>query len=144
MDITGFLAWADNEPERVNRIMTFIRQEGSDVVHEEMIRHMPERTGFMKQNIDVVFTETGFAVIATASYALFVERGTGIWGRGPYPIVAKKAKALHFEWMGREWFLKRVWHPGFPGRFFAVKTKETSKPRIFDIVSQLWRDLHVV
>jgi len=110
---------------------------GSQVTMQEMRQQAPERTGFLKTTIGADFTPEGFTVYPGASYALVVEEGSK-----PHEILPRFAKALAFEWKGAIRFFKRVQHPGFPGRRFVERTREIVKPKLFDLMRRIWRELH--
>jgi len=137
VDISGFLRWAEKEPERAGEMRRLFQYRGSQMVVEEMKHQAPERTGFLKTTIGADFTPEGFTVYPGASYAPIVEEGSG-----PHEIVPRYARALAFEWKGKMRFFKRVQHPGFPGRRFIERTREIVKPKLFDLTSRIWRELH--
>jgi len=137
VDISGFLRWAEKEPERAGEMRRLFQYRGSQMVVEEMKHQAPERTGFLKTTIGADFTPEGFTVYPGASYAPIIEEGSG-----PHEIVARYAKALAFEWKGRTRFFKKVQHPGFPGRRFVERTREIVEPKLFDLMSRIWRELH--
>jgi len=137
VDISGFLRWAEQEPERAEEMRRLFQHRGSQMVMEEMKRQAPERTGFLKTTIGADFTPEGFTVYPGVSYAWIVEHGSK-----PHEIVARYARALAFDWKGAMRFFKRVQHPGFPGRRFVERTREAVKPKLFDLMSRIWRQLH--
>ena len=104
---------------------------------QEMKRQAPKRTGFLTTTIGADFTPEGFTVYPGASYAPIVEKGSR-----PHEIPARFAKALAFPWKGAMRFFKRVQHPGFPGRRFVERTREAVKPKLFDLMRRIWRELH--
>jgi len=137
VDISGFLRWSEQEPERAEEMRRLFQHRGSQVVMEEMKRQAPERTGFLKTTIGADFTPEGFTVYPGASYAPIVEKGSR-----SHEIAARYARALAFQWRGATRFFKRVQHPGFPGRRFVERTREIVKPKLFDLMSRIWRELH--
>jgi len=137
VDVSGFLRWAEQEPERAEEMKRLFQYHGSQIVVGEMKQQAPERTGFLKTTIGADFTPEGFTVYPGASYAPIVEEGSG-----PHEIVPRYARALAFEWKGAMRFFKRVQHPGFPGRRFVERTRELVKPKLFDLMSRIWRELH--
>jgi len=137
VDISGFLRWSEQEPDRAEEMKRLFQYRGSQMVMEQMKRQAPERTGFLKTTIGADFTPEGFAVYPGASYAWIVEHGSK-----PHEIAARYARALAFEWKGTMKFFKRVQHPGFPGRGFVKRTRELVKPKLFDLMSRIWRELH--
>ena len=138
VDISGFLQWSEAEPKRAVEMKRLFQYRGSQMTLQEMKQQAPERTGFLKTTIGVDFTPEGFTVYPGASYAWIVEHGSK-----PHEIVARYAKALAFQWKGAMRFFKRVQHPGFPGRKFVEKTREVVKPKLFDLMQKIWRELHV-
>lgn len=137
VDISGFLRWSEKEPERAEEMRRLFQYRGSQMTVEEMKRQAPERSGFLKTTIGAVLTSEGFTVYPGASYAPIVEKGSR-----PHEILARFARALAFEWKGRMRFFKRVQHPGFPGRRFVERTREIVKPKLFDLMRRIWRQLH--
>jgi hypothetical protein len=95
---------------------------------------VPVRTGHLGRSIredPQVFTGpfrvTG-GVTAHAKYAAAVHEGSR-----PHVIRARRAKALHFVWHGREVFFRKVNHPGTRARPFlrnAAVRVVASDPRI--------------
>ena len=75
-------------------------------------RFTPVKTGMLRSNRRVSFTDTTGRIDILQPYALYVNDGTR-----PHTIVPKKRKALHFNGI----FTKRVKHPGFAGRKFVEK-----------------------
>ena len=137
VDISGFLRWAEKEPDRAADMRRLFQYRGSQMVVQEMKRQAPKRSGFLITTIGAEFTPEGFTVHPKASYAPIVEGGSR-----PHEILARFAKALAFPWKGKLRFFKRVRHPGFPGRRFVERTREIVEPKLFDLMRRLWRELH--
>ena len=137
VNISGFLRWAEKEPDRAAEMRRLFQYRGSQMVVEEMKRQAPERSGFLKTTIGADFTPEGFTVYPGASYAPIVEKGSR-----PHEILPRFAKALAFPWKGAMRFFKRVQHPGFPGRRFVERTREVVQPKLFDLMQRIWRELH--
>ena len=137
VDISGFLRWSGQEPDRVEEMRRLFQYRGSQMTVQEMKRQAPKRTGFLITTIGADFTPEGFTVYPGASYGPIVEKGSR-----PHEILARFAKALAFPWKGAMRFFKRVQHPGFPGRRFVERTREAVKPKLFDLMQRIWRELH--
>jgi len=84
-----------------------------DAVTAQAKQEAPVRTGRLRESIHkepirwVGFLKAEGKVVADAPYARYVHDGTR-----PHVIRARRAKALHFYWQGREVFVKSVNHPG--------------------------------
>ena len=88
-----------------------------------------DRTGTLTKSMRYTFVSTGFLqfrseVIASASYALFVDQPTR-----PHEIVARRAPFLRFYWgppkgPGAVVFFKKVQHPGTRGALFSDMTRK--------------------
>jgi len=75
-------------------------------VWENSILEAPRITGQLKRSIQTDYStldKLTTSVFSTLKYASYVHSGTSA-----HDIKPKRKKALHFNWMGAEWFLKRV------------------------------------
>jgi hypothetical protein len=86
---------------------------------------VPWRTGFLTQSFRGELTTGMLRWFPTASYAVFVERGTR-----PHVIEPKDKKALF--WPGAEHPVKRVNHPGTKANPFMERIVEAATPDIID------------
>lgn len=136
--IEGFLRWAEQEPGRVTEIRSFFQYRGGHLVVQEMRRQAPKRTGFLRTTIGWDPTPSGFIVSPGASYAPIVIRGI----KKKYPIFARFAKALAFEWKGKMRFFKKVMHPKTRGVPFVSRTIDIVKPKLYELARRKWRELH--
>ncbi len=137
VDISGFLRWAEQEPDRAAEMRRLFQYRGSQMTVQEMKLQAPKRSGFLITTIGADFTPEGFIVYPGASYAPIVEKGSR-----PHEILPRFARALAFPWKGLMRFFRRVQHPGFPGRGFVERTREVVQPKLFDLMSRIWRELH--
>ncbi len=119
-------------PETYNRLLDEIGGFIADTMREKA----PVRTGFLRRSISVKKGSNFVAVGPTAAYALFVEYGTK-----PHIIEAVHAMALAFQLGGRTVFAKRVFHPGFPGKFFVKSTGEECMPKVWRMVLEAYMRL---
>jgi hypothetical protein len=116
-------AWLTEAANKQSEIVRAWKEEGENIVMEEMRGRTPIRTGFLRESITAAETPDGFIVYPTAKYAAFVEKGTG-----PHTIFPSTAKVLRFELpSGAVIFAKHVKHPGFSGRWFVRSTWEAVK-----------------
>ena len=93
---------------------------GSLAVMEKMRRNTPKKRGFLRESVTRIKTSEGFLVYPAAAYAEIVEKGSR-----PHIIFPASGKVLHRlgPW-GEPIFVKKINHPGFPGRFFIRRTDE--------------------
>jgi hypothetical protein len=111
-------------PEKQAKILEAWKEEGSRATVESMRRHVPLRSGYLRESVTRRLTPKGFTVSPTAPYALFVDQGTR-----PHTIYPVNATVLRWYGpSGEAVFSRVVHHPGFTGRFFMSKTKEEMEP----------------
>ena len=96
-------------------VHAFTRQAGEALGkrgQELMREEEPFRTGVLRETTERVLLNVprgyGEEVVATAFYALFVARGTGIHFEGGGRIFPEKAKALRFSIGGRIVFARSI------------------------------------
>lgn len=149
-DAANLEAWLSEAAEKQPEIVQAWKQEGKQLVMEEMRARVPVRTGFLRESITSVDSPDGFMVYPTAKYAGFVEKGTAshmIFPRG-YTVTPTKGfmGELRFRTGGvlrwtDQWgatiFAAHVHHPGFPGRFFVQKTFEFVKEELSRLYSEI-------
>jgi hypothetical protein len=111
-------------PEKQAKILEAWKDEGSPKVMESMRRHVPIRSGYLRESIKSKLTPKGFTVWPTASYAGFVDQGAR-----PHTIYPVNASVLRwFGPYGQAIFSRVVHHPGFTGRFFMDATRQEMGP----------------
>lgn len=133
VDDSRLQAWISREQQREAETLALFQEQGSQMAVEEMRGQVPIRSGFLRESITRHFTPVGFSVYPTASYAGFVDRGTG-----PHEIFPVSAKALRFETAGGGVvFARRVMHPGSAGRFFVQRTAEALRGRLAELLRTL-------
>ena len=60
-------------------------------------------------------------------HSVYLEDGTGTWsGRGKYPIVPKRKRALRFKVRGQVVFARRVMHPGIKPRKYGRNARDSA------------------
>lgn len=128
--------------ETSEEAVAMFKLEGKAIAAYRLALEAPRRTGRLIGSIVSRDVESGFEVFVKAPYALFVERGTGMFSRTPHLIYPKKAKALRFEIGGKVIFAKYI--IGQPGQFFMKRTREAIGPELRDLAARLWREHHVV
>jgi hypothetical protein len=107
-------------PEKQRKILEEWKEEGSLKTVESMRRHVPIRSGYLRESITRKLTPKGFTVRPTASYAGFVDQGTR-----PHTIYPANASVLRwFGPFGQAIFSRVVHHPGSTGRFFMDATQQ--------------------
>lgn len=125
--------WLRLDPARQTEAVQIFQNEGSQIVMEEMRGNVPFKTGFLRESITSELLPDGFKVYAAAPYAGFVDQGTG-----PHVIFPRVAKTLRFELpSGAVIFARSVHHPGFPGRFFTLKTAEAVLAKLQDLMNRI-------
>lgn len=103
-------------------------REIADHAFVTLMANTPVRTGKMRSSYQKFVSGLTARITSLVSYIWAVERGTR-----PHIIAPKNARALHFVMGNRDVFAKSVMHPGFPGRFFIRRTRDTvskDAPRI--------------
>ena len=71
-------------------------------------KNTPRQSGHGANNYKITKSEHKREVTNDDHYLVFPNDGTGVYGPRHAPIRPKRAKALHFTWRGKEWFLKSV------------------------------------
>ncbi|RLA75223.1 MAG: hypothetical protein DRG78_20715 [Epsilonproteobacteria bacterium] len=104
-----------------NHLKDFIRDIAFDL-HREIILNTPIDTGRLRNSINIIKkNDYEWEIGTNLEYALYVELGTGIFGKYKRPITPKRAKVLH--WIDRDTkkdvFAKKV--RGQEGQFFFQK-----------------------
>lgn len=78
----------------------------------------PVDTGRLRNSFTMRMEGNEVIISSNVEYAPYVEYGTGIYVGHDY-IRPKKAKALHWEKEGKDYFAKKV--KGMPGTFFIAR-----------------------
>ena len=111
-------------PETFKKYCTRAMGQIMELAEQEARRNAPFRTGRLsgksggrggivsrlethENKIDGILTATALSK-DQKNYALFVSRGTGIYGPSKNPITPRRAKALVFEIAGKKVFAKSV------------------------------------
>jgi len=123
-------------PERAERILQRWKEEGSAKTVEQMRVFSPVKTGFLRDSITRDFTNDGFSVYPTASYAQFVEEDTA-----PHTIFPRAAQVLSWETaVGQRIFAMRVNHPGTHGQHFIRRTFDAMREVLLQLYAAFWRE----
>jgi hypothetical protein len=118
------------------------QQEGSLELMMLLRQNTPVRTGMLRESIARRNTPKGFTVYFTKPYdkiAGYVEYGTR-----PHNIFPSDPNGV-LSWVGRygeQRFAKRVFHPGFRGRFFVQRTKQQIRPVLRQLYRMIWLKYH--
>jgi len=130
--------WLHDGPKRNEEAKRLFQVLGSALVIDRMRLFAPVRTGFLRESIDVDFTDEGFVVYPKAPYAVYVEKGTE-----PHTIFPRTANVLRwYDEAGRPRYAKYVRHPGTVGAGFIVRTWVAVKDLLVDLMNQIWEDVH--
>jgi len=113
--------------------------EGAAVLKAPVARFDEKKKGTNLMNsITSDVTGSGFdsvgTVKATASYAIYVHEGTGVYGpkKSPYTIEPKNKQALF--WDGADHPVKRVTIRGMRARPFLKEAAEENFPKLKDLI----------
>lgn len=113
-------------------------RKGAERLAQKIREKAPVRTGRLRQSVTIRFGVESIDVGPTVEYAPFVEYGTK-----PHIIFPRFRRALRFTAGGETIFAKRVFHPGFPGRFFVRSAHEEfldEAPRFAgELIEWYWR-----
>ena len=71
-------------------------------------KNTPQQSSKARNNYKIIKRENEHEVRNDTRYLPWVNDGTGVYGPRHTPIVPKTARVLHFNWRGKEWFLKSV------------------------------------
>lgn len=86
----------------------------------------PKDTGAGAKAYKIKKSDNQHIISNDTEYLPWVNDGTGIYGPRRQRITPKTAKFLHFNWRGREWYLKSV-RGQRPQRFVEVSMIEIEK-----------------
>ena len=138
VDTGPLRGFVESEPERMSEALRMFTDEGSILAMDELRANVPIRSGFLRESVTRQILPDGFTVYPTASYAGFVDQGTG-----PHTIFPRSGKVLAFtnQW-GATVFARHVHHPGFSGRFFIQRTAENLRFRLTDLWYSILERLH--
>jgi hypothetical protein len=132
----NFQRWVERVKREAPKVHDELLDRSGSLIADAMWMKTPVRTGFLRSSILIQRSPETVTVGPTASYAPYVE-----WGTGPHIIEPVNASALAFEIGGQTVFAKRVMHPGFPGRFFVKGAGEECLPKIHELVLNLYCQL---
>mgnify|MGYP000423725877 FL=1 len=71
-------------------------------------KNTPKQTGKSSNSYVISKSENQHEITNNTHSLIFVNDGTGIYGARHAPIKPVHAKALHFKWHGKEFFVKSV------------------------------------
>lgn len=134
LDTRSLERWAGEIKRKHPEVFDQILTESGELIAKTMREKAPVKTGFLRDSIVIRKNSDWVEVGPTAFYAPFVEFGTR-----PHIIEPVHASVLAFEIGGRTVFARRVYHPGFPGRFFVRGTKEECLLKIQAIVKETYQ-----
>ena len=95
---------SDNAAEFKKALLNQLSKNAKTILE----KNTPKQSGRGANNYRINKSEDKHEVTNDASYLVFPNDGTGIYGVRHAVIRPKRAKVLHFTWKGREWFLKYV------------------------------------
>ena len=122
--------WDQNSPKFTREMSSLpqrIVQGSDDIVYEELGLRIPVKTGFMKNSRTREIQGNKGIVRVTASYAGFVNDGTG---PSPGRYVAAIGKRI-----------RTGTHPGQKGQHFLEKSVQAAIPRIQAFLDDLAKEL---
>ncbi len=79
-----------------------------------------------------------YRIVSGVEYALYVNRGTGIYGPYQTPIRPVTAKNLVFAWKGKTWFLKQV--KGQKANPYIDRAFDKTRGRIDEFIQRAIRE----
>ena len=120
-----------------------ISLEQRALIAYRMALNAPRHKGRLAGSIVSEEVPGGFIVYPKAPYALFVERGTGLFGPFQQLIFPRSAKVLHWIDYGGE-HVFAAYTMGQPGKFFIKKTEEETMGEVFSLADRLWIEHHHV
>ncbi len=107
-----------------------LSQEG---LTREIKNKTPVKYGKLRGSWTPKLSKDKLVVSNTRNYAVFVEKGTGMFSENPHMITPKNADVFHAEINGEDVFFRS--HKGMEGRHMAKKGAEEFKKKI----PQIWR-----
>lgn len=105
------------------------------------------KTGHLRGTIQKYIADWGFQVYPTAYYAIFLEHGTGMFGRKHHLIFPRQRgrltkKALKFEIGGKTIFAKYV--IGTPDIHFVQRTRELTREPVLALAKEMVEEQYQV
>lgn len=122
---------SDTLNERVSRIFLELSSES---LTTEIKKKTPVDKGKLRGSWTPKLSRNQLSVKNTRNYAVYVEKGTGMFSEQPHMITPRTANVFHAEIGGEDVFFKE--HKGMEGRHMAEKgTKEFKKQ-----IPKIWRN----
>ena len=87
-----------------HEVLNETSKNGKDILQE----NTPKDTGAGANAYKISKSENQHNITNDTEYLPWVNEGTGIYGPRGQRITPVHANVLHFNWQGREWFLKSV------------------------------------
>jgi HK97 gp10 family phage protein len=138
INIRDVQRWVNRVRTDASRYYQRFFSEAGDIVQNAMRETAPVRTGALRDSIRLQLGLDYVRVGPTVPYAAFVEFGTR-----PQEILPRRAQALRFETeAGEIVYAKRVWHPGFEGRFFVRRAVMEAEPRLAELAKTIFSELY--
>lgn len=135
-------------PRKMQDIKRDWQADVANAQAELIRRRAPHKTGALQGSIQPYARNLviGVEFKPLLKYTYWVNDGTGVYGarRQPIPIQAKRAKALHFFWRGKEFFRVRVLVKGIKPRRFIEKGIADMDKEIPAMLRDLFRRLAAV
>lgn len=128
--------------EGSDRLLQQFKIEARGYVAYHLALNTPRDKGRLINSIVSEDTPEGFLVYHKAKHALFVERGTGLFGPFRKLIFPTRARALRFVTDGQVIFA--AYTVGQPGQWFIKKTEDEISGPVFDLAERLWVEHHQV
>lgn len=132
VDARKFEGWAGRVKREAPEVFDELLTRSGDLIANVMRKKSPVKTGFLRDSIRVRKGQEAVEVVPTAPYAPYVEFGTS-----PHFIFPNVGNVLAFEIGGKTVFARRVFHPGFPGRFFVQGTREEALPQVRGLAEEM-------
>lgn len=151
LEIRGFTELRKHFADAPRKMQDIKRDWQADVANaqaELIRRRAPVKTGALRESIQPYARNLIIGVEFTPllKYTNWVNDGTGIYGarKQPIPIAARRAKALHFFWRGKEFFRTSVLVKGIKPRRFIEKGIADMDKKIPAMLRDLERRLAAV
>jgi len=118
--------------QELSAVLPDLAQDLTDFAYQRLRENCPVKSGAMRDSITQQVSGLTGKVEVTASYAVYVEKGTP-----PHPIIGKPI--LHWvDDAGEDAFATKVMHPGTQAQEFVKQTRVETK----DNSLQVWRRLY--
>ena len=94
--------------ENINKFRNKLLNEISKNTKVIFQKNTPKDSGRSANNYKIIKRENEHEIRNDEKHLVWVNNGTGVYGPHHHRIVPKNARVLHFNWKGKEWFLKSV------------------------------------